>query len=513
MGKNLIKFPLEMENNVKVRSLEELKANFSLKKVIEYYENGKLARWLSAQNLSEMAEGIKNLRGNSPDFYKELYRILDIEYDEHIKATEEKEKEYLEDMHVCHRFSKMESGKSTTTYGIFLKDMKTGNVTEIVPFTENELIKNRLGEKIWYERHGQWVLYLKANKAERNAAQTYSFHRYDLLSHKERILCEQLPESESDCPRIHLYIYNVTRERILWQCNDTLYLSEHNKQTQIYSNSQSEEQNALCHHPDFRSINYRMNSVMTLRGVLFTATNVVNPLEKTLYYYSLSTHDTTLLTTGCSISAPIESNDKLYFSMKGTLFFVDEEKLEIHEICPLRDNAESSDRLESIQENEDYIVWIVRKHPESSKEMIKFLECYTKQEKARKELERFDSGFAEKGILSQSEISLTIDQICYKEFATNYAGETFAEKETQIGYDGTGKTKWVTTMENREWTSVDAGSNGYSILPSNRFDELPFSLYEYLVKRQDMLTEMEKQREKLRQDGLMINNLPVLEQL
>ena len=37
-----IKFSLEMDNEVRVRTLDELRANFSLEKVLEYYINGKL---------------------------------------------------------------------------------------------------------------------------------------------------------------------------------------------------------------------------------------------------------------------------------------------------------------------------------------------------------------------------------------------------------------------------------------------------------------------------------------
>lgn len=509
VNKTNIRFPLEMENEVKVRSLEELRANFSLEKVIEhYYNKDKLANWLDAQNLSEAAENIRNLRGDSPDFYANLCKILDIDYDKYVKDTEEREKELLKNIHVCHSLSKTESGKTSTTYGIFLKEMNTGNVTEAVSFTDNELLKDRLDKKIWYERHGQWVLYLKTNQVEQNAAQTYSFCSYNILTHKEKILCEQLPASDTCYPDIYLHIYSVNREHILWQCNDTLYLTQYNKQMQIYSNPQSDKR-ALCLHPDFCGIHYRMNSAITSRGILFTVADVVNPIEKTLYYFARLTHDVTSLATGRSISISVENNDKLYFSMNGSLFFVDEEELEICEICPLRDNAESSDRLESIHENGDYIVWIVREHQESNKGLTKFLECYTKQERTRKELEQFEGGFTDNGIQSQSEITLTSDKICCKEFAMNYAGEIFAEKEKTVGYDGTGKTAWDMTMENREWTSVDAGSNGPAVVPLESIDELPLCVSEYLIERQEMMDESEKMREKLRQDGFVVSELQV----
>ena len=41
-----IRFPLEMENGVSVRDLDELKDNFSLARVIGYINDGKLITWL-----------------------------------------------------------------------------------------------------------------------------------------------------------------------------------------------------------------------------------------------------------------------------------------------------------------------------------------------------------------------------------------------------------------------------------------------------------------------------------
>lgn len=41
-----IRFPLEMENDIEVRNLEELKENFSLARVIGYINDGKLVAWL-----------------------------------------------------------------------------------------------------------------------------------------------------------------------------------------------------------------------------------------------------------------------------------------------------------------------------------------------------------------------------------------------------------------------------------------------------------------------------------
>ncbi len=41
-----IRFSLEMENGTKIRTLDELRENFSLTKVVEYFDNQKLFHWL-----------------------------------------------------------------------------------------------------------------------------------------------------------------------------------------------------------------------------------------------------------------------------------------------------------------------------------------------------------------------------------------------------------------------------------------------------------------------------------
>ena len=41
-----IRFSLEMENGRKIRTLDELRENFSLTKVVEYFDDQKLFHWL-----------------------------------------------------------------------------------------------------------------------------------------------------------------------------------------------------------------------------------------------------------------------------------------------------------------------------------------------------------------------------------------------------------------------------------------------------------------------------------
>lgn len=85
-----IRFPLEMENGVEVRSIEELKENFSLAKVMEYVKNGKLVIWLRDRYETTLADAVEKLDKNSSDIAELVCGIFEIPFDE--KTTEELER-------------------------------------------------------------------------------------------------------------------------------------------------------------------------------------------------------------------------------------------------------------------------------------------------------------------------------------------------------------------------------------------------------------------------------------
>lgn len=75
-----IKFSLTMAYGVKVRSLSYLREYFDPEKLIEYYIDGRLERWLSVHGYDEMANAIKTVDINAPDTMSQICKILGIEY-------------------------------------------------------------------------------------------------------------------------------------------------------------------------------------------------------------------------------------------------------------------------------------------------------------------------------------------------------------------------------------------------------------------------------------------------
>ena len=76
-----IRFPLEMANGVKVRTIEELRENFDLEMILGYYVDGKLILWLSDRYYDNQVTEIKQIDSNQPEFVCKLCRILGVETD------------------------------------------------------------------------------------------------------------------------------------------------------------------------------------------------------------------------------------------------------------------------------------------------------------------------------------------------------------------------------------------------------------------------------------------------
>ena len=85
-----IKLPLEMANGVQVRTLDELKENWDLEKVLNYYLNGKLQTWLTDRYYTELADEVAALNGTSDntELQRKLCGIFGIEIKEELVDVE-----------------------------------------------------------------------------------------------------------------------------------------------------------------------------------------------------------------------------------------------------------------------------------------------------------------------------------------------------------------------------------------------------------------------------------------
>lgn len=99
-----IRFPLEMENGVEVRDLEELKDNFSLARVIGYINDGKLVTWLQDRYENELAEEVEKIDVEAEDAAKKICELFDVEYDESVEEEIEKAEERKRKLELLKKF-------------------------------------------------------------------------------------------------------------------------------------------------------------------------------------------------------------------------------------------------------------------------------------------------------------------------------------------------------------------------------------------------------------------------
>ncbi|MGN0005730.1 MAG: hypothetical protein ACI37Z_07150 [Candidatus Gastranaerophilaceae bacterium] len=77
-----VKFPLEMKNGIKARTMRDLVDNFDTEKVVGYFLDGKLKKWLDARWYEDEAERISELDKNDPELAKHICEIFGVEYEE-----------------------------------------------------------------------------------------------------------------------------------------------------------------------------------------------------------------------------------------------------------------------------------------------------------------------------------------------------------------------------------------------------------------------------------------------
>lgn len=79
MRKGKIRFPLKLKDDAEARSLEELRENFDLEKIIQYYSDGSLERWLDCWMLTDEADKVRALDKADKAIGRALCEIFGIE--------------------------------------------------------------------------------------------------------------------------------------------------------------------------------------------------------------------------------------------------------------------------------------------------------------------------------------------------------------------------------------------------------------------------------------------------
>lgn len=75
-----IKFPLVMKNGAEARDIEALRENFDMESIVEYFINGKLAKWLTNNYEDEILKDVQELKGDEADFGERLAKALGVKW-------------------------------------------------------------------------------------------------------------------------------------------------------------------------------------------------------------------------------------------------------------------------------------------------------------------------------------------------------------------------------------------------------------------------------------------------
>lgn len=171
MLKRSIKFPLIMKSGAKVRTIEELRANFDLESVMELFFDGRLKVWLEQRfykNELEQLERIKDIPIEEAEtIAKRLFEIFNIPFSE----------DHLDVNHIIKKRQKIEMLKQFTNEQIENVDQVATSQEELCKILENSVLNN------------ETTVYLLGDIFE--VSDKYSHVQYVGLNNpKVKLLCE-----------------------------------------------------------------------------------------------------------------------------------------------------------------------------------------------------------------------------------------------------------------------------------------------------------------------------------
>ena len=103
-----VRFPLEMDNGVEVRSLEELRENFSFSRILGYFYDGKLITWLQDRYASDIAEAIEQIEKDDEQLSRKICKIFEVTYDENFEDEIEKFEERKRKLELIKKYPECE---------------------------------------------------------------------------------------------------------------------------------------------------------------------------------------------------------------------------------------------------------------------------------------------------------------------------------------------------------------------------------------------------------------------
>ena len=81
-------FALELKDGIEVKTIEELRENFDLEKVVEYFKDGKLLEWLEDHFYDDEAEAIEAIEVDDKNAPQKICAALNVECDEDLEFTQ-----------------------------------------------------------------------------------------------------------------------------------------------------------------------------------------------------------------------------------------------------------------------------------------------------------------------------------------------------------------------------------------------------------------------------------------
>lgn len=117
-----VKIPLEMANGTMVRSIEGLRENFDIKKVIGYFFDGRLHKWLEDRYYDEELDALSELDEKDPELANKLCKIFGVDITETYKIDTKEIREEQEKTEKLKLLTDDDSLISKATFTAFNQD-------------------------------------------------------------------------------------------------------------------------------------------------------------------------------------------------------------------------------------------------------------------------------------------------------------------------------------------------------------------------------------------------------